>query len=181
MVPRRKRLDLALDLLEKLLETDNRYCLKLVGKSPDEYKWLLNRPEEKEYYDAISERLEKDPILASKVEFLGFVDDISEFYSTIGHVISTSDFESFHLTLADGPVLGAAAHTLKWKGSEDIYDDLWVREDVESMANRIHKLNESNETGHHAYLQSLHLVPQMQKERIALSILEVISGGGKNE
>ena len=37
MVPKRKRLDLAIDLLEYLQKIDPRYQLKIVGKHPDEY------------------------------------------------------------------------------------------------------------------------------------------------
>lgn len=180
MVPKRKRLDLALDLLEILQKKDPRYQLKIVGKHPDEYPWLQGREDEKRYYDLIKTRLIQNPILASKIEFLGFVDDISEVYSSVGHVISTSDFESFHLTLADGPSLGCAAHTLKWDGSETIYNDLWLNDDIESMAKRIHELNLCNQTSYHAHQQMVHLYPQMQTERIALSIIEAISGGGPN-
>ncbi len=82
---------------------------------------------------------------------------IFEFYSSVGHVISTSDFESFHLTLADGPSLGCAAHTLKWDGSETIYNDLWLNNDVDLMAKRIHELNLSNQTSFHAHQQLIHL------------------------
>ena len=180
MVPKRKRLDLAIDLIEELQNKDPRYQLKIVGKHPDEYAWLQNREDEKRFYESIKTRLSQNPILDSKIEFLGFVDDISEFYSSVGHVISTSDFESFHLTLADGPSLGCAAHTLKWGGSETIYSDLWLNEDIESMARRIHDLNLQNKTSYHAHQQSLHLYPQMQTERVALSIIEAISGGGSN-
>ena len=180
MVPKRKRLDLAIDLIEELQNKDPRYHLKIVGKHPDEYAWLQNREDEKRFYESIKTRLSQNPILDSKIEFLGFVDDISEFYSSVGHVISTSDFESFHLTLADGPSLGCAAHTLKWGGSETIYSDLWLNEDIESMAKRIHDLNLQNKTSYHAHQQSLHLYPQMQTERVALSIIEAISGGGSN-
>ncbi len=178
MVPKRKRLDLALDLIENLQMKDSRYQLKIVGKHPDEYAWLHKREDEKLYYDAIQNRLSQNPILASKIEFLGFIDDISEFYSSVGHVISTSDFESFHLTLADGPSLGCAAHTLKWDGSETIYNDLWLNEDIESMARRIHEINLQNKTSYHAHQQFVNLSPQMQTERVALSIIEAMSGGG---
>ena len=178
MVPKRKRLDLAIDLIEYLQKIDVRYQLKIIGKHPDEYPWLQKREDEKRYYDSINSRLSQNPILASKIEFLGFVDDISEFYSSVGHVISMSDFESFHLTLADGPSLGCAAHTLKWDGSESIYNELWLNNDVELMAKRVHELNLCNQTSYHAYQQLVHLYPQMQTERIALSIIEAISGGG---
>ncbi len=44
VAPARKRLDKALDLLEALLEVDDRYCLRIKGKNPLEYGWLLKRP-----------------------------------------------------------------------------------------------------------------------------------------
>ena len=172
MVPTRKRLDLALDLLEELLEHDPRYTLKVVGKNPEEYSWLMKRDDEREYYQRIRDRLDSNPLLKSNVEFLGFVDDIREFYSSVGHVISTSDFESFHLTLADGPVHGAAAHTLKWQGADGIYTDFWLNETIGDMAKSITALNQNNLTGYHAYQQSIHLIKQMSPEIIALSILE---------
>ncbi len=115
------------------------------------------------------------------MEFLGYVDDIREFYSSVGHVISTSDFESFHLTLADGPAHGAAAHTLKWKGAASIYTEDWLNDSIEEMAQLIINLNESNLTGYHAYQQSLHLVKQMSPEIIGLSILEAMYGGDSVE
>lgn len=177
MVPARKRLDLALDLLEELLLHDRRYTLRIVGKKPDEFGWLMKREDERDYYQQINKRIESNPLLKSNVEFLGYVDDIREFYSSVGHVISTSDFESFHLTLADGPVHGAAAHTLKWKGADSIYTEDWLNDSIEEMAQLIINLNESNLTGYHAYQQSLHLVKQMSPEIISLSILEAMYGG----
>ena len=181
MVPARKRLDLALDLLEELLRHDRRYTLRIVGKNPEEFAWLMKREEERDYYQQINKRLESNPLLKSKVEFLGYVDDIREFYSSVGHVISTSDFESFHLTLADGPAHGAAAHTLKWKGAASIYTEDWLNDSIEEMAQLIINLNESNLTGYHAYQQSLHLVKQMSPEIIGLSILEAMYGGDSVE
>ena len=177
MVPARKRLDLALDLLEKLLQDDRRYTLKIVGKKPEEYAWLMKREKERDYYQHINNRIESNPLLKSNVKFLGYVDDIREFYSSVGHVISTSDFESFHLTLADGPVHGAAAHTLKWEGAANIYTEDWLNDSIEEMAQTIINPNRSNLTGYHAYRQSLHLVKQMSPERVGLSILEAMYGG----
>ena len=101
---------------------------------------------------------------------------MAEFYSSVGHVVSTSEFESFHLTLADGPVMGCAAHSLKWDGSEELYTDLWLNDDISMMANRIHMLNKTNQTSYYASMQSYHLVKQMQPEQIALSILSAIGG-----
>jgi glycosyltransferase involved in cell wall biosynthesis/spore maturation protein CgeB len=176
MVPARKRLDLALDILEELLQHDARYRLKVVGKNPEEYGWLMKRDDEREYYQNIRSRLESNPLLKSRVEFLGFVDDIREFYSSVGHVISTSDFESYHLTLADGPLHGAAAHTLTWNGSEDIYTNFWLRNSIGEMVKSILSLNKENKTGYRAYEESLHLIHQMSPELVALSIIQAMGG-----
>ena len=134
----------------------------------------MKRDEEKQYYDTIQKRISANPLLESKVEYLGFVDDIREFYSSVGHVVSTSDFESFHLTLADGPIHGAAAHTLPWDGSSDIYTEAWLNDDVEQMGETIQKINNENKTGYHAYLQAKHLVKQMSPEVVALSIISAL-------
>jgi len=176
MVPARKRLDLALDLLEELLEHDSRYTLKVVGKNPEEYGWLMKRDDEREYYQNIRSRLESNPLLKSRVEFLGFVDDIREFYSSVGHVISTSDFESYHLTLADGPLHGAAAHSLSWDGADHIYTKSWLNETILEIAKSIRAQNDKNTTAYEAEKQSLHLVPQMSSEIIALSMLQALGG-----
>ena len=176
MVPARKRLDLALDLLEELLQHDSRYTLKVVGKNPEEYGWLMKRDDEREYYQNIRSRLESNPLLKSRVEFLGFVDDIREFYSSVGHVISTSDFESYHLTLADGPLHGAAAHSLRWDGADHIYTKSWLNETIFEIAKSIRAQNDKNTTAYEAEKQSLHLVPQMSSEIIALSILQALGG-----
>ena len=101
---------------------------------------------------------------------------MAEFYSSVGHVVSTSDFESFHLTLADGPFMGCAAHSLKWEGCEGIYTDLWLVDDVTLMADRIHMLNNRNQTSYYASMQKNQLVDQMQPERVALSILSTLWG-----
>ena len=49
MSPKRKRLDLAVDVLEKLWKKDSRYKLFIKGKLPQEYPWLWNKEHEREY------------------------------------------------------------------------------------------------------------------------------------
>ena len=177
LVPKSKRLDLAVSLLEHLQKFDKRYTLKVAGNLPDSYKWMKNRKEESDFFDGIFAKLEGNHELKGKIEFCGHIDDMAEFYSSVGHVVSTSDFESFHLTLADGPVLGCAAHSLKWDGSEKIYSDLWLNDDILLMANRINMLNKTNQTSYYASMQSHHLVKQMQPEQVTLSILSAIGEG----
>ena len=177
LVPKSKRLDLAVNLLEHLQKLDKRYSLKVAGNLPDNYSWMKNRKDESEFFDNVFGKIGANHELKGKIEFCGHIDDMAEFYSSVGHVVSTSDFESFHLTLADGPVMGCAAHSLKWDGSEQIYTDLWLNGDIHLMADRIHMLNKTNQTSYYASMQSHHLVKQMQPEQVALSILSAIWGG----
>ncbi|WP_339393931.1 glycosyltransferase [Brevibacterium metallidurans] len=136
IVPQRKRLDLAIDLVEKLRETDTRYRLRIKGKRPEEYSWMAKRPEEMRYYREQYERIERlnDASEEEIVVFDPHGADMEEWYQEIGIVISVSDFESFHLTLADGAASGADAVSLAWDGSDLIYPASMLFPDVASMA-----------------------------------------------
>ena len=74
MVPARKRLDLALSTsLKNSFSTT--LDIRTQGgweKSPEEYGWLMKRDDEREYYQNIRSRLDSNPLLKSRVEFLGF-------------------------------------------------------------------------------------------------------------
>jgi glycosyltransferase involved in cell wall biosynthesis len=110
---------------------------------PQEYSWLWNKEEEREYYEAIFNRIEKAP-WKDAVIFEGF-GDISEWLSKVGIILSTSDFESFHLSPSEGMASGAYPIILNWDGSDTIYPKEYLLSDVEEAVARILALN-SKET-----------------------------------
>ena len=127
MVPRSKRLDRALDVLEELQKVDSRFHLRIKGKTPEDYPWMANRPEEMKFYDAQFDRIERlNRANPGSVTFDGFGADMADWYAKVGYVISTSDFESFHLTLADGAASKATPGALSWPGSDLIYPLDWL-------------------------------------------------------
>ncbi|MET4059732.1 glycosyltransferase involved in cell wall biosynthesis/spore maturation protein CgeB [Arthrobacter sp. UYP6] len=136
-VPRRKRLDLALDALKTLRQRDDRYKLYVKGKSAHDYPWMKDRPEEFAFYEEQDRRIASDPLLVGAVFFDGHGDDMSEWYRKIGTVLSVSDFESFHLTLADGAASGAVPVTLAWEGADQIYPVEWIHASVAELAHAI--------------------------------------------
>lgn len=139
MVPQRKRLDSALDLLEHLLDKDDRYRLRVKGKSAADYPWMKDRPHEMAFYEEIDRRVEAlNSRFPDCVVFDGFGADMGEWYTGIGVAISVSDFESFHLTIADGAASGALPTSLDWDGADLIYPREWLSADIEGMAERIH-------------------------------------------
>lgn len=138
IVPQSKRLDYALDILEQLQSKDERFRLRIKGKTPEDYPWMKNRPDEMAYYDEQFKRIEKlNANRPDSVIFDGFGSDMPEWYRSVGHVLSLSDFESFHLTIADGVASGALPYVLAWPGADFIYPDAWLYSRTEEISNEI--------------------------------------------
>jgi len=145
IVPAQKHLDRALDVLKALRAKDNRYRLFVKGKRPEEFAWMANRPEEMRFYEEQYARIAEDPELAGAVTFDPHGNDMAEWYTKIGVVLSVSDFESFHLTLADGAMNGAVPASLAWPGADQIYPTSWLAASVDEMVRHIEEKTASPE------------------------------------
>lgn len=141
IVPQSKRLDLALDILRELRREDSGYILRIKGKRPEDFPWMANRPEEMAWYDTQYRRLEQDPLLQGAVIFDPHGNDMPEWYAGVDYVLSTSDFESFHFTVADGAAAGCMPVVLPWEGADELYPVDWVFEDVFSAVKSIYSRN----------------------------------------
>jgi glycosyltransferase involved in cell wall biosynthesis len=140
IAPKMKRLDLALDVFEEMWTLDKRYKLFIKGKLPQEYPWLWRKDTEREYYESQFERIERAPWKAA-VQFDGF-GDVDEWLQKIGFVLSTSDFESFHLAPSEGMASGSIPLILKWDGSDTIYKKEYLCNDINGFVNRIQEVNQ---------------------------------------
>lgn len=180
IVPARKRLDKALELLKQLRLQDSRYRLFIKGKRPEDFAWMANRPEEMAYYEEQYAKIESDPLLAGAVTFDEQGDDMADWYRKIGVVLSVSDFESFHLTLPDGAASGALPVSLAWAGADQIYPTTWLHSDVADMADRILKVNSDATTWEAATLAAQEFVAgHMDSADVLTEICAVITGSGK--
>lgn len=137
IVPKSKRLDLALDILRYLRKDDSGYILRIKGKRPEEYSWMAHRPEEIAWYERQYRRLRDDPLLKGAVIFDPYGNDMPEWYAGVDYVLSTSDFESFHFTVADGAAAGCVPVLLAWEGADEIYPRKWVHADARSAAQSV--------------------------------------------
>ncbi|MFE6281996.1 glycosyltransferase [Streptomyces sp. NPDC057877] len=142
IAPSRKRLDLGLDVLETLRAHDRRWHLSVKSKPPWEYWWIWNKPEERAHYDAVLRRLQTSPLLAGAVVFDDFGADVAAWLRRIGHVLSTSDDESFHLAPAEGMASAAVPALLPWPGADEIYDRRWIHQDPHTVAASLADLTE---------------------------------------
>lgn len=131
VTPSLKRLDRAIDLLEALLKKDKKYCLRVKGKNPLEYGWLLKREDELDYYKNIYERINKNPELRYKVIFDPPGDDVNDWLSLVGYILSPSDFESFHMAVGEGMLTGAIPVIWNWEGAAEIWGERWIVENIE--------------------------------------------------
>ena len=145
IVPAQKHLDRALDLLAILRRDEPRFELFIKGKRPEDYPWMADRPEEMAYYHQQYRRISEDPLLQGAVHFDGHDDRMAQWYRKIGVVLSLSDFESFHLTLADGASSGAVAASLAWPGADQIYPVSWIHPSLEEMAAYVRNATSSEE------------------------------------
>lgn len=145
MVPHSKRIDLAVDVLDTLLQRDDRFRLRVKGKRPEDYPWMVTREDEMAYYRAVDHRVRQinQRLGVEAVTFHGHGDDMTQWYRAVGMAISVSDLESFHLTLPDGAASGSAPVSLAWPGADMIYPRDWLVSSVPAMVRRIVHLSEN--------------------------------------
>ncbi|WP_243713441.1 glycosyltransferase family 1 protein [Actinomadura sp. 6K520] len=134
IAPSRKRLDLALDVLEELRRDDPRFTLFVKSKLPWDYWWIWQKDEERAHYEKVFRRIRRSRLLSGGVVFDSYGRDVASWLRRIGFVLSTSDDESFHLAPAEGMASGAVPALLPWPGADTIYDTRWIHETPSAMA-----------------------------------------------
>jgi glycosyltransferase involved in cell wall biosynthesis len=121
--PSMKRLDLAVETLRLLRGRDERFVLYVKGPSPIDYWWIWGRPEERAFYLDLANEIGGDPLLRDAVVFDRGGPDVAEWFRKIGFILSMSDFESFHMAVAEGSASGAIPVIRDWEGARELYPD----------------------------------------------------------
>ncbi|RKS71471.1 glycosyltransferase involved in cell wall biosynthesis [Motilibacter peucedani] len=136
-VPRRKRLDLALDVVERLRSRDPRFTLFVKSRPVWDVPYAWRDEQERAAFDAALHRVRRSPLLADGVVFDAYGSDVGAWLRKIGWMLSTSDDESFHLAPAETMASGGVPVLRDWAGVETIYDPRWVQGDPDAMARTI--------------------------------------------
>ena len=131
-VPRRKRLDRALDVLEAVRAKDPRYRLLVKGKPPWEHSWIWRRERERWFIADELARIERAQHLRDAVVFEPF-SPVHDWLREVGHILSVSDDEGNQVSVAEGAASGAVPVVLRRPGSSD-YPVEWVHDDVDTAA-----------------------------------------------
>ncbi|WP_406017321.1 hypothetical protein OHA07_08750 [Micrococcus luteus] len=138
VLPARKGLHRALDLLAALRAEDPRFRLVIRGHRPEDVAWMTARPDEAAYFAEQTRRMAEDPLLKSAVTWDPHGPDMGAWYARVGVALSVSDFESFHFTLPDGAVHGCLPRSLAWAGADLLYPPDWLSASTDEMARRLH-------------------------------------------
>jgi glycosyltransferase involved in cell wall biosynthesis len=130
----RKRFDLALDLLAEVRQVDRRFTLRVRSAMPWDNNNSWDRSAERQYIGWCLARVERYPLLRSGVIFDPPGRDMARWLRQVGHVVSTSDEESFHMAPAEGMASGAVPVLRPWPGAVEIYDTAWIHSTVQDAA-----------------------------------------------
>ena len=142
IVPSRKRLDLALDVLEEVRRADDRYLLFIKSGMPWEHWWVWQKAAEREHYASALRRVQRSSLLRGAVVFDDAGPDVAAWLRRVGFVLSTSDDESFHVAPAEGMASRVVPVIRHWPGAETIYDRAWIHRGPAEMAAAIGALDD---------------------------------------
>lgn len=130
-IPHRKRVDRALDVIERLAASDARWRLHLGGRLPWELGWVWTRLDEREYLTEQLDRVRDSAVLRRAVSIDGHQANVASWLRKVGFVLSPSDDESFHLAPAEGMASGAVPVIWPWATAREVYGDRWLCADVD--------------------------------------------------
>jgi hypothetical protein len=96
------------------------------------YAW--RRAAERAYVGRCLRRIEADPLLRTAVAFHPPGRDMARWYRRIGVILSTSDDEGCHTSVAEGMAGAAVPVVRSWPGAAEVYDKEWVHGSVAEAA-----------------------------------------------
>jgi len=139
MCPRLKAPHIALEIFQGLRNADRRYTLYIKGKRPSDYKWLWERAEERQYYDRFYETVNASDY-GNSVVFDEYDSNVSEWFSKIGFILSTSEREGSHQSVAEGMASGSLPIIRNWPGAELLYPERFIFKTVPAAVDLIRNL-----------------------------------------
>jgi len=123
IIPKTKRLDRAVDLLESLVSQNYNVHLYVKGQRPEELAYMQapHRKKELEFYEVIYNKIDSNKELKKHITFEPWSENVQEWYQKIDIILSPSEAESFHYALADGMSSGCLPICWDWEGASKVY------------------------------------------------------------
>ena len=149
VLPRLKDPNLGLQILKELKKEDQRYKLFIKGTKPHELDWLWKKAEEQQYYNDFVTAV-ADLKLEDSVIWEPHGNDVPEWFTKIGFILSCSDREAFHMAVAEGMASGSIPVIRQWEGSQELYPKEYSFMDVQGAAALIRKFTVQKNFDHEA-------------------------------
>lgn len=177
-VPKSKRLDRALDIISELRAKDPRWQLVVKGKNYQEYPWLMRNSDERAWFETQHARIAQDKNLTDGVQFVGFDDDMPGFYQGVNYILSVSDHESFHFSVAEGAASGCTPIVFDWPGAASTYPGDWIVNSVAEACEKILKQTTCASSDYRNWIVSHYNLAEISKQLSTQlnSLLPVTSG-----
>ncbi|NYS60324.1 hypothetical protein [Vreelandella salicampi] len=172
IVPALKRVDLAFELLKHLKSVDSRYSLSLKGGAPNDYTWMQNRPGQVNWYNKTFERYQ-NLVKDGSIIFEEESDDVATWYESIGVILSMSDIEGSHQSVAEGVASGCVPVIRNWDGASQLYGNP-VFETVDEMSEYV--LSFKSECAYHSLSSNIrnNLSGVYEFEKVCKQLIELI-------
>lgn len=153
IVPSKKGFRSALFILTELRKKNCRFCLKIFGGKPADFRWIASDPDQTAYYRECESYIASND-LAGSIDFLGHVNVKNELAEhNVGYILSLSEsdmglpgFESFHLAIADGFCAGAVSFIKHWPGAEMVWPESYIFQDEREVIDQIASLFASEDS-----------------------------------
>lgn len=104
-IPKLKRADISIEIINYLVKINPNYKLYIIGKKIQDIPWLKKNKSELDYVDNLNNLIKKYK-LEQNVFFSNYNENISEWFKKIGYILGTSDIEGSHHSLAEAMSCG---------------------------------------------------------------------------
>jgi glycosyltransferase involved in cell wall biosynthesis len=128
-----KRPDRAIEYITALAKAEPRFRLRIRSRMPWEFDWVWGgRPAERAEYIQLFQRcLQTD--LRERVIFDRAGNDMPEWFRSVTAVLSSSDSEGCHTSVAEGMSSGCLAVCWAWPGATSVYGSRFVHGSIDAM------------------------------------------------
>ena len=141
MLPKSKAPHHALEILKQIKKKHSNFKLLVKSKRPEELDWLWRREDEREYYNQFYNTLKSDG-LEDSVIFEPHGPDVPDWFQNVGFILSTSDFEGSHQSVAEGMAAGSIPIVRNWDGADMLYPGRFVFKTTDEAVELIKKYTE---------------------------------------
>jgi hypothetical protein len=128
-----KRPDRAIEYINALAKAEPRFRLRVRSRMPWEFSWVWDgRPAERAEFNRLFQRC-LQPDLRERVVFDRAGNDMPEWFRSVTAILSSSDSEGCHTSVAEGMSSGCLPVCWAWPGATSVYGSRFVHESIDAM------------------------------------------------